>query len=72
MEFCPLEVVGEDDDILIELLAEVYGLISGPSWLRQSLVADFEAMGYRRNPYDKCLMTLPPLPGKAGSDEECT
>ena len=38
---------------------EVYGLISGPSWLRQSLVADFESMGYRRNPYDKCVMSLP-------------
>ena len=37
---------------------EVYGLISGPSWLRQSLVADFEALGYERNPYDKCIMTL--------------
>eukprot|EP00973_Karenia_brevis_P079271 10999430-Karenia_brevis.AAC.1 len=24
---------------------EVYGLISGPSWLRQSLVADLENMG---------------------------
>eukprot|EP00973_Karenia_brevis_P055541 7722239-Karenia_brevis.AAC.1 len=24
---------------------EVYGLISGPSWLRQALVADLESMG---------------------------
>ena len=39
---------------------EVYGLISGPSWLRQSLVATFEALGYRRNPYDKCIVMLPP------------
>jgi hypothetical protein len=38
---------------------EVYGLISGPSWLRQSLVADFEALGYIRSMYDKCIMTLP-------------
>eukprot|EP00973_Karenia_brevis_P007446 1006978-Karenia_brevis.AAC.1 len=38
---------------------EVYGLISGPSWLRQSLVADVEYMGYQRNPYDKRIMTLP-------------
>ena len=37
---------------------EVYGLISGPSWLRQSLDADFEPLGYVRNPYDKCIMTL--------------
>ena len=37
---------------------EVYGLISGPSWLRQTLVSDFESWGYQRNPYDKCTMTL--------------
>ena len=38
---------------------EVYGLISGPSWLRQSLVSDLEELGYVRNYYDKCVMTLP-------------
>ena len=38
---------------------EVYGLISGPSWLRQTLVDEFEKMGYTRNMYDKCIMTLP-------------
>ena len=37
---------------------EVYGLISGPSWLRRSLVQDFENWGYKRNVYDKCIMTL--------------
>ena len=42
---------------------EVYGLISGPSWLRQSLVADFEDLGYVKNPYDKCIMMLPPRNG---------
>ena len=44
------------------LLAEtkVYGLILGPSWLRQSLVADFVSWGYKKNPYDKCLLALPP------------
>ena len=41
---------------------EVYGLISGPVWLRQSLVAGFENMVYVRNPYDKCIMTLPAQP----------
>ena len=38
---------------------EVYGLISGPSWLRQSLVADLQNLGYQVNKYDKCIMTLP-------------
>ena len=42
---------------------EVYGLISGPSWLRQSLVCDFESLGYQRMPYDKCIMTLAPAEG---------
>eukprot|EP00973_Karenia_brevis_P066437 9234650-Karenia_brevis.AAC.1 len=48
-----------DSKQLLMAEMEVYGLISGPSWLRQSLVADLEYMGYRRNPYDKCIMTLP-------------
>ena len=39
---------------------EVYGLISGPSWLRQSLVADLEELGYVKNLYEKCSMSLPP------------
>ena len=49
---------------------EVYGLISGPSWLRQSLVADFEALGYRRNQYDKCVMTLPSQAGSGSYTNE--
>ena len=47
---------------------EGYGLISGPSWLRQSLVADVENMGCVRNPYDKCIMTLPAQPMNAKKD----
>ena len=41
---------------------EVYGLISGPSWLRQSVVGFLEKLGYVRNPYEKCAMVLPPEP----------
>jgi len=48
---------------------EVYGLISGPSWLRQSLVCDFEQLGYVRNPYDKCIMTLAPPDTAKQSDD---
>eukprot|EP00973_Karenia_brevis_P048001 6661300-Karenia_brevis.AAC.1 len=44
---------------LLTTETEVYGLISGTSWLRQSLVADLGNMGYVRNSYDKCIMTLP-------------
>ena len=41
------EALGTDADPRQLLMAEteVYGLISGPSWLRQSLVAQFEEMG---------------------------
>ena len=39
---------------------EVYGLTSGPSWLRQSLMAFFINKGYVRNHYEKCALALPP------------
>ena len=45
---------------LLQCETEVYGLISGPSWLRQSLVTYLEELGYRKGRYDKCIMTLPP------------
>ena len=37
---------------------EVYGLVSGPMWLRETLVEDFTKLGYIQNPYDKCLFSL--------------
>ena len=49
-----------DPRCLLLCKTEVYGLISGPSWLRQSLVACFEELGYVRNPYDRCILTLAP------------
>ena len=36
---------------------EIYGLVSGPSWLRASLTVDLLAAGFKK-PYDKCLFTL--------------
>jgi len=45
---------------LILLLTEVYGLVSGPSWWRRSLVKVItETLGYKMNEYDKCVATLP-------------
>ena len=44
---------------------EVYGLISGPSWLRQSLVSYLTKLGYVRNPYETVSythLTLPTTP----------
>ena len=43
---------------LLRVETEIYGLVSGPSWLRASLTVDLLAVGYRKNPYDKCLFTL--------------
>ena len=38
---------------------EIYGLVTGPSWLRASLTGFvLLAAGYVKNPYDKCLFTL--------------
>ena len=49
---------------------EVYGLISGPSWLRQSLVTYLTKLGYVRNPYEKCAMILPPPVGSDSVENE--
>ena len=43
---------------LLRVETEIYGLVSGPSWLRASLTVDLFAAGYVKNPYDKCLFTL--------------
>ena len=46
---------------------EVYGLVSGPSWLRSSLREEIVKIGYVQNPYDKCIYTL-----KGKSDDGMT
>ena len=43
---------------LLRVETEIYGLVSGPSWLRASLTVDLLAAGYFKKPYDKCLFTL--------------
>ena len=43
---------------LLRVETEIYGLVSGSSWLRASLTVDLLAAGYVKNPYDKCLFTL--------------
>ena len=43
---------------LLRVETEIYGLVSGPSWLRASLTVDLLAAGYVKNPYDQCLFTL--------------
>ena len=43
---------------LLRVETEIYGLVSGPSWLRASLTVDLLAADYVKNPYDTCLFTL--------------
>ena len=43
---------------MLRVETEIYGLVSGPSWLRASLTVGLLAAGYVKNPYDKCLFTL--------------
>ena len=38
---------------------EVHGLVSGPAWLRTTLIEEFRSMGYQQHPYEKCVFTLP-------------
>ena len=43
---------------LLRVETEIYGLVSGPSWLKASLTVDLSAAGYVKKPYYKCLFTL--------------
>ena len=50
---------GYDGRQLIRLETEVYGLVSGPAWWRRSLLELLvKELGYRVNPYDRCVLTL--------------
>eukprot|EP00435_Cladocopium_sp_Y103_P035990 s2457_g9.t1 len=43
---------------LVMLETEVYGLVSGPAWWRKSFLEVLLDLGYRINPYDRCVLTL--------------
>ena len=46
-------------DQLMLLETEVYGLVSGPAWWRRSFLEVLvRELGYRINPYDRCVLTL--------------
>ena len=49
---------GYSSEQLILLLTEVYGLVSGPSWWRRSLLEILvKELGYRVSVYDRCVLT---------------
>ena len=57
-----MPLAGCSEDQLILLHTEVYGLVSGPSWWRRSLLDVLLKLGYQLNPYDRCVLTLPENP----------
>ena len=54
----PEGIPGEDDDILIELRAEIYGLVSGPPAWRQSLFTTFKQLGFKSHPLAPCVVVF--------------
>ena len=62
---------GLDPRQLVLLLTEVYGLVSGPSWWRRSLLELItNRLGYVLNPYNKCVLTLPSKSSKPDAPTE--
>ena len=54
----PGGIPGESDDILIEILAEIYGLISGPPGWRRSLFTTFKQLGFNAHPLAPCVVVM--------------
>ena len=46
---------GESGDVVVELLAEIYGLITGPPAWRKSLIETFRMEGFKKHPLAPCL-----------------
>jgi len=64
----PGGIPGEEDDIVIEIMAETYGLISGPPGWRRSLFTTFKQLGFKSHPLAPCVViTYEPL-GKSQVD----
>ncbi|CAL1150714.1 unnamed protein product, partial [Cladocopium goreaui] len=59
---------GLDPRQLLLLLTEIYGLVTGPSWWRRTLLKTAtEKLKYEVNCYDRCILTLPAEESKRGS-----
>jgi len=54
----PEGLPGESDDILIELLTEVYGLVSGPPGWRKTLLTKFKDLEFARHPLAPCVVLM--------------
>ena len=54
----PGGIPGEDDDIVIEILAELYGLITGPPAWRKSVITTLVELGFKRHPLAPCVAIM--------------
>ena len=62
---------GLDERQLLLLKTEIYGLVSGPSWWRRTLLkVATEQLGYVVNCYDRCVPTLPSKDPQPGAPSE--
>ena len=51
-------IPGEADDILIEICAEVYGLITGPPAWRQSFLTTLKELDFKKHPLAPCIVLM--------------
>jgi len=51
-------IPGENEDILIELLAEIYGLITGPPAWRKTLISVLRELEFKRHPLAPCVAIM--------------
>ena len=49
---------GEEDDIIIELLTEICGLVSGPPGWRKTLLTELKNLGFKRPPLAPCVVLM--------------
>jgi hypothetical protein len=62
---------GLDERQLLLLKTETYGLVSGPSWWRRTLLkVATEQLDYVVNCYDRCVLTLPSKDPQPGAPSE--
>ena len=54
----PGGVPGEDADIIIEILTQIYGFISGPPGWRRSLFTTFKELEFKNHPLAPCVVVM--------------
>ena len=50
--------IPQDEEVLIEVLGEIYGLISGPPGWRRTVLTELKDLGFRNHPLAPCVVLL--------------